>query len=214
MRFIFIKIMVIPIVLAAGLSRRMGSENKLLLPFGDSTILGTTLGNILRGGFEQVLVVFGHESEQIKSSIELISNRYPTLTIVENRDFETGMTSSIKTAVRQLTTHNSKLITHFMVCLSDMPFLNPEDYQILAKGFEEKIKENPNTIMQPTFNSKRGNPTLLSHTYTQDILNLEFTEGCRPIVQANLENLYFVEMPTHACLRDIDTPEDFAKTKV
>jgi molybdenum cofactor cytidylyltransferase len=227
--------MVIPIVLAAGLSRRMGSVNKLLLPFGDSTIFGTTLGNILRGGFERVVVVIGHESEAVKrvildifgqltnSQTKADNSPYPILDIVENTDFEMGMTSSIKAGIRTLnpnlltfpTSQSSTTIIqptyHYLICLSDMPYLTHKDYQFLASEFINQVAINPKTIAQPIYQNKRGNPTLLAHTHTQDILNLEFTEGCRPIVQANAAHLKFIEMPTDACLRDIDTPEEFLR---
>ena len=51
--------LVTAIVLAAGLSRRMGNENKLLLPFGNSTILGTTLTQILNAQLGETLLVLG-----------------------------------------------------------------------------------------------------------------------------------------------------------
>ena len=53
--------MMTAIVLAAGLSRRMGEANKLLLPFGKKTVLETTLDNILSSNIEVVLIVIGHE---------------------------------------------------------------------------------------------------------------------------------------------------------
>ena len=72
------------IVLAAGLSRRMGAENKLLLPFRGETILETTISNILEADIGEVIVVVGHEAEQVK---KILNKRFSNLKIVENPDF-------------------------------------------------------------------------------------------------------------------------------
>ena len=58
--------MLTAIVLAAGMSRRMGGENKLLLPFDSKTMLETTLDHILAANVEEVIVVIGHDAEKIR----------------------------------------------------------------------------------------------------------------------------------------------------
>ena len=69
--------MMTAIVLAAGLSRRMGEVNKLLLPFGKKTILETTLDNILSSNIEVVLIVIDRKSTRLNSS-HLARSRMPS----------------------------------------------------------------------------------------------------------------------------------------
>ena len=58
------------IVLAAGLSQRMGIENKLLLPFQGKTIVETTIDNLLAAQIGEIIVVVGHESEKVKAVLQ------------------------------------------------------------------------------------------------------------------------------------------------
>ena len=211
--------MVTAILLAAGLSRRMGEENKLLLPFGEKTVLETTLDNILSSNIEVVLIVIGHEAQQVKKVLDDYLRRNTGFRrkffIVENPDFEKGMTTSIQAGVRaskHLTaeTHNSQLITHnFMICLSDMPLISADEYSFLKNQFEDILKQDEKAIIQPIFKEKRGNPTIFSNFYENDILNLVNTEGCKPIVQSHKNHVHLVEMPTHSIIKDIDNKEDY-----
>ena len=219
--------MVTAIVLAAGLSRRMGEENKLLLPFGKKTVLETTLDNILSSNIDVVLIVIGHEAQQVKKVLDDYLRRNTGFRrkcfIVENPDFEKGMTTSIQAGVKASqnisptihnsqpsTTHNSQLSTlNFMICLSDMPLISADEYSFLKNQFEYILKHDTQAIVQPIFKEKRGNPTIFSNFYENHILNLTDAEGCKPIVQSHKNHVYLVEMPTHSILKDIDNTEDY-----
>ena len=226
--------MVTAIVLAAGLSRRMGEVNKLLLPFGKKTILETTLDNILSSDIEVVLIVIGHEAQQVKKVLDDYLRRNTGFRrkffVVENPNFEKGMTTSIQAGVRASqnisptlphsqpsTTHNSQLSTlNYMVCLSDMPLISANEFSFLKNQFEEILKQDEKAIVQPIFKEKRGNPTIFSSFYKNDILNLmdtEGSEGCKPIVQAHKNHVYLVEMPTPSILKDIDNEEEYLLVK-
>jgi molybdenum cofactor cytidylyltransferase len=226
--------MMTAIVLAAGLSRRMGEVNKLLLPFGKKTVLETTLDNILSSNIDVVLIVIGHEAPQVKKVLDDYLRRNTGFRrkffIVENPDFEQGMTTSIQAGVKASQyisptlhssqpsiTHNSELITHnsinYMICLSDMPLISADEYSFLKNQFDDILKQDEKAIIQPIFKEKRGNPTIFSSFYENDILNLVDTEGCKPIVQAHKNHVHVVEMTTPSILKDIDNKEDYFLVK-
>ena len=189
------------IVLAAGLSRRMGLENKLLLPFEGKTILETTIEQLLAAQIGLISVVVGHEKELVKS----ILKQYDPLSIIENLDYKLGMTSSIQAGVR------ASMGNDFMICLSDMPLIQPNEYQRLRNNFIEIKKQDEYAVIQPVFKEKQGNPVIFSNFYQNFILNNENTEGCKPIVQAHKQHVYRIEMPSDSVLLDADTKEDYAK---
>jgi molybdenum cofactor cytidylyltransferase len=196
------------IVLAAGLSRRMGTENKLLLPFGKATILETTLANITAAEMGETFVVVGHEAAEIRAVLSQNAQFFKQkIKILTNNHYEKGMTTSIQTGVAAAEQGSGG----YMICLSDMPFILPSDYQFLRAAFFDILATDSQAIVQPTFDGKRGNPTVLSSFYKKDILDLIYTEGCKPIVQANAAHVYLVEMPTDAVLRDIDFMEEYLK---
>jgi molybdenum cofactor cytidylyltransferase len=192
------------ILLAAGLSRRMGAANKLLLPFQGKTMLETTLDHLLQVTNAEIIVVLGHEAEQIRPLLENYKVK-----VVFNPNFENGMTSSIQAGVNAA----SEQSAGFMTCLSDMPLIQAVDYQYLADVFLDKIQSEPRVIVQPVFEGKPGNPVIFSNIYKPDILSLNFPEGCKPIVQANRAYVHQVNINTDAVLRDADTEDDFEQLK-
>lgn len=196
--------MLTAIVLAAGMSRRMGGENKLLLPFGDQTMLETTLGNILASGVEEVVVVAGHEAERISA---LLQNRPVKVTF--NADYANGMTTSIQAGIRAASPDTEG----FMICLSDMPLIRAATYRTLADAFFQNKRTDERVIVQPFFENMSGNPVIFSAFYKNDLLALDFPEGCKPVVQANREFVTRVNTDTDAVLRDADTPAAFEAIK-
>jgi molybdenum cofactor cytidylyltransferase len=191
------------IVLAAGLSSRMGVLNKLRLPFGEKTILQTTLQHIIDADLGEILVIVGHGKELIENDLLMFKNK---IKIVFNEHFESGMTSSIQAGVA-----NSYGISEgYMICLSDMPLLQPIDYQRITNFYLEK-KDNNYPIVQPIFNLQRGNPVIFHPIYKKDILDLKNTEGGKIILQKNKENVHLIEMLNDAILQDADTPEAYAE---
>jgi molybdenum cofactor cytidylyltransferase len=195
------------IVLAAGLSRRMGKANKLLLPLGEKTIVETTLSSIIAAKLGETLVIVGHEAEAVACQISdfrcQISNFQGQ--ILTNPRYETGMTTSIQTGVEAANADS----LGYMICLSDMPFITPDEYGYLKNEFLTHLATDKQAIVQPVFKEKRGNPTIFSAFYKKDIVNLTYTEGCKPIVQNNKNHVYLVEMPTDTVLRDIDVKEEY-----
>lgn len=194
------------IVLAAGMSRRMGAENKMLLPFRDSTIFETTLSNILKADIGKMVVIVGYESKKIKNVLEntplSISSK---IHIVENSDYEKGMTTSIKAGIE------ANQDNHFMICLSDMPLITPDEYRFLAARFSAILKQDEKAIVVPFFKGEKGNPVIFSAFYIHELLSLSDTEGGKTILQKYKNHVHNIEMPTDSVLRDADTPEDYLR---
>ena len=79
---------VVAVVLAAGASTRMG-RSKLTLPFGDSTVIGSTLKGVRASGVDDVVVVVGHHEEAVREALE------PEVEAVRNPDPSRGNASSL-----------------------------------------------------------------------------------------------------------------------
>ena len=207
----------------------MGEANKLLLTFGDKTILQTTLENIIAANIGKVTVVIGHEPDKVRIFLQ----HYPNINIIENKNYIKGMTSSIQAGVKFIESDNGRRtpdeentietdfpssgvhrpssISGFMICLSDMPFIQPNEYQLIAEFFTEKLPHDEKLIVQPQFNNIPGNPIVFSNHYKKEILAHTAPEGCRAIIQKHKRHLQKIEMETAHILRDVDTQEDYEK---
>jgi len=188
------------IVLAAGLSQRMGNINKLLLRYKDKTIIETTLENILASQADEVIVVTGYEAEKVKEIV-----KHLPVTIIYNETYAKGMTTSIQFGVERAKESG------YMICLADMFMITAEEYASLKKVFEKNFNSNPKYIYVPRYNDEKGNPVIFSPYYKDLILEHKEMEGCKAVVQANKGNICWVNMPTDHVLQDMDYYEDYEK---
>jgi len=193
--------MIEAIVLAAGLSSRMGVENKLLLPYKGKMILQSTLDAISVARVDRILLITGHESEKIKATI---SN--PKIEIIHNPDYKKGQLTSIKKGIENL----SKNCTGFLMCLSDMPLLTSENYDFIINQFTDSQLIKP--IVAPTKEQRIGNPKLFHITYQKAILQLDSAQhqGAKKILQKYREHLIAVDVLEDSFFFDVDTPAAYA----
>ena len=183
------------IVLAAGLSRRMGAENKMGLPFKGKPMVHHVVDQLAESeAFETIIV-----------TSEVSQGLFPDQEIILNEHYQTGMTSSIQVGIKAASTHADG----YMICLGDLPLITTADYNKIIRSFEENLKKDAQTIVLPTFDGKNGNPVVFSTEYKEVLLNHPHPEGCKAIVQANQEHLIFQALDTAAILQDVDRPEDY-----
>lgn len=188
------------IVLAAGLSTRMGGVNKLLLPFKGKTVIVTVVEHLINAGIEEIIVVTGNDAEQVKNLLKHLSVK-----IIYNENFKLGMTSSIKKGVLGVKGNG------YMICLGDMPFITNEEYLQIRTFFEKQRLLNDACICIPTFKNKKGNPVVFSSFYKSEISKHTNMEGCKGIIAGNKQNVYKLEMNTANILKDIDTADTYNK---
>lgn len=190
------------ILLAAGESRRMGEQNKLLLPFRDSCFLTHIVDQLLAAGPDELLVVVGHEAPLIEQTLQ---DR--PVQIVQNPDFAQGMTTSIRVGIRAA----MPKAQGYMICLSDLPFIEAPEYRELMDRFLSLLTQDPQVIVRPVFEDQLGNPVLFSAFYRDELLRHSKMDGCRELIRAHTERVQRHPMHTDHVLRDIDTPEEYER---
>ena len=185
------------IILAAGKSERMGQQ-KLLMPFGEKTILENIVDKARRSKATAVKVVIGSNRAEI---CELIRD-YP-VEIIENEAYERGMLSSVQCGFNAL----SKAAGAGMILLGDQPMVQTKVIDMLIDTFEKTGKG----IIIPAYNLKRGHPVLIDTKYLSKINNLDPERGLRQLMDENPEDIYELEVDTNTILKDIDTIEDYKR---
>ena len=190
------------IVLAAGTSRRMGEENKLLLPWNGKTIVETVIQTVCKLSSYQTMVV----SSEITAPY---LSRTDDFSLVENPDYQNGMTSTIQSGVKAA----SDDAEAYMICLGDQPMLKKETYAAIIHHFTTMYPKDPETIVAPFYNGMKGNPVIFSAHYKDAILSHKEPEGCRSIIKQNEKHLSKVELTDESVILDIDTPEKYQLLK-
>ena len=108
------------VLLAAGLSKRMGGINKLLTPVNGKPLILYSVENALSYS-SSVYVVTGHEREKVEN----ILSSYP-VNIIYNQAYHEGQETSLTTALNAV---DGPLI----VMPSDMPFITKTDFERCEK---------------------------------------------------------------------------------
>lgn len=193
------------ILLAAGLSTRMG-QPKQLLPFGESTIVETAVDNMLDAKFSEVIVVVGHCAEQIQT---LLDER--PIKIVFNPDYREGMLTSAQVGIRSLNFPNARNKSDrdaFSLMLVDQPFITSSLIDKVIDAYAQTDKG----IVLPSYNYRRGHPVVFHQRFADDILALGAESGgVRSIFKSHSEDIYYVPVDTDDVLRDIDYREDYER---
>ena len=90
--------MISAILLAAGQSKRFGNHNKLITKYKNKNLIHSSLTNIVNSNIDNVIVVLGHDQTLIKKKLK--KNR--KIKLVINKNFRSGMASSIKAGLKKL----------------------------------------------------------------------------------------------------------------
>lgn len=187
------------IVLAAGLSSRMGGQPKALLKWGRHTVIETIVNTLVPFRLPEIIVVTGHKSGEVTHVL-----RNTSVKTVFNPKFKEGeMLSSLQVGLQAM----SDNIDACLVLLGDQP-------QLRAKIIRQILNfhaEGRGSIIAPSYRGQRGHPILIQRRHWPDILNLPV--GSAPRDAINRNPVYTFAVENDSILRDIDTPEQYAAEK-
>ena len=191
------------IVLCAGRSMRMGSENKLFLPFGDKNIAETVIDKLTMSKAHQIIVVVSDLSKK-----RLRPYQSERVRVVENENYREGMTTSIQEGIK-----HAKNASGYMICMGDQPFINVDTYDLLIRNFERQYPKLEQSIVVPYYEGIKGNPVIFSSAYQSAILTHTAPEGCKELLEQHKKHVFRVNVGDGSILKDIDTPEDYNALK-
>lgn len=191
------------IVLAAGLSSRMG-EPKMLLPWGNTTVLGRSVQNFLLADPEKIIVVTGGNHQQMEKILHPISEKVK-ISLVFNPDYRNGeMLNSVKVGILAL----PATISAAFIALGDQPQLDPSIPPAMVASY---ALTQP-SILLPSHDHRRGHPWLVSSILFPSILALKSGETMRKFLQDHTDEIEYFDA-NDSILKDLDTPEDYRRDK-
>lgn len=185
------------VILAGGLSSRMGARFKPLLPLiGGESALAVVTGAFRRAGVVDVIAVTGHRGREVADEAARIGIR-----AVYNPDYETGMFSTVKTGLAALPPDCRA------VCVTpvDVPLFRPATVRRLLTRLGE---DDAPDVVYPTFSGERGHPPCLRADVVPQVLAHVGNGGLRQaLAPFSCEE---IAVPDANILADMDTPDDYA----
>ena len=182
------------IVLAAGLSSRMGAL-KPLLRLGEEIVIGRVIQAARDAGVDRIHVVVGHRAEEIVPHV-LRMGAIPVL----NPGYTAGMLSSIKAGITSLDENTSGCL----LMPVDIPLVRPTT---VIRVIEEALRGDA-LFVHPVFLGERGHPPFIARELFAELLAADGSEGACAILSRHEREAVEVAVFDEGCLRDMDTPRD------
>lgn len=192
--------MITAIILAAGESKRMG-QPKMLLPWGNETVLTHVISVFQRAGVDELLIVTGGAKEQVK---ELVSSLF--VKTIYNEEYAEGeMLSSIQCGMRALGPQTKAVL----IGLGDQPQVRDGSVRRVCEAF----RESRSNLVVPSYQMRRGHPWLAARPLWDELLNLKSPMSPRDFLNKYQAEICYVNVDDPGILADLDTPEDYLRSK-
>jgi molybdenum cofactor cytidylyltransferase len=151
------------VILAAGMSSRMGPVNKLLLKYKDHTVIEETLTQMMNSGVDEIIIITGFEHTRIERV--LAGHLNDRTKFVYNGKYRQGRAESIKCAIGTIADQVDAAL--FMV--ADKPGVTSD---LINKAMERFRRDRPAVLYVET-SSGRGHPIIFAKGVFDDLLSLE-----------------------------------------
>lgn len=181
------------ILLAAGLSRRMGGVNKLLADLAGKPLIRHAAQAALASKVERVIVVVGHRANEVRAALDGLD-----VDFVDNPDFAAGLSTSLHAGIAALGGRCDDAV----ICLGDMPGVKPGTIDRLLAALDA---EEGRLAAVPVYQGKRGNPVAWHRRYFPQLQALEGDRGARPLLDRIEEEVADVAVDDPGVLFDVDT---------
>jgi molybdenum cofactor cytidylyltransferase len=191
------------VILAAGASTRMG-KCKLLLTWGEKTILTHLLDQWRRTGAAQIVPVIDPSNQPLRKA--LAHAGFSPSDWIENPAPQLGMFSSLQEASRW--TGWLSTLTHWIISLGDQPHIQISTLRLLV----DAASENPKHICQPVLNGHTAHPIILPASNFRELAQNDIPD-LRTYIRSREAFRLRVAVEDTGVSGDLDTPEDYARWK-
>ncbi|MGG2399404.1 NTP transferase domain-containing protein [Pseudomonas sp. SH1-B] len=181
------------LMLAAGYSRRFGSDKRRLQLADGRSLLSASLA-LPCALLHEVWLVLRPDDDAtelaLPAKVRLV--QYPTTV--------QGMGHSLAAGITRLQTQSSAQAV--AIFLADMPHIRRESLEALL------ARANAGNIVQPSYQGKRGHPVLFGRDFWPQLARLSGDAGARALLQENAQAVQLVELDDPGVLQDIDSAAD------
>ena len=189
--------MITAILLAAGQSKRLFNQNKLIKNYKGKPLINHAVQSIIKSKIEKLIIVLGFEYLKVKKKI----NKNKKIKFVINHNYTRGIASSIKCGLKKISNKSDG----FIIVQADMPEIGKN---ILNKLYKE-IKTNKKEIFVPRKNNKIGNPIGFKLSMINQLKKISGNRGAKFIIKRNKSKIKYIRTKSLGIFKDIDLNKDF-----
>ncbi len=189
--------MISSILLAAGQSKRMQGENKLLKKYKKKYLINHILNSLIKSKVSKIIIVLGYQNNKLKKIIKKNKKNV----FILNKKFKSGISTSIKSGLKKI----SKKDKGFIIVQSDMPFIKSSDINKICSSI---VKER-SLVHALKFRSKVGNPIGFDISVINKFKKIKGDVGAKFMVKRLKKNTNFIKVSSNRIFKDFDLKKDF-----
>ena len=189
--------MIKAILLAAGQSKRLKGQNKLIKKFKSIPLINHVLGSLLKSKVNKIIIVIGYQKEKIKKIVK----KNKKILYVNNKNYKKGISSSIKSGLVKI----FKKDKGFIIVQSDMPFIKTSDINKIYNS----IKKGKYLVHALSFKNKIGNPIGFDISTINKFKKIKGDVGAKFLVKKLKKNTNFINVKSNKIFKDFDLSRDF-----
>ena len=189
--------MIKAILLAAGQSKRLKSENKLIKLYKNKPLINYSLNVLTKSKVNRIIIVLGHQHKELKKIIK----KNKKIIFTYNKNYKRGMASSIKTGLKKI----SKNDKGFIVVQSDMPFVKQSDVNKICRSINSKKF----LIHALKYKTRVGNPIGFDSSLIKKFKNIKGQFGAKFMVKRLKNRTNFIKTKSIKSFKDFDKASDF-----
>lgn len=192
---------VVAVVLAAGESRRMGAP-KMVLPWGQRTVIGQVVSVIREAGLHEIIMVTGGAETAVREALQ-----GEAVQVVPNERNATGeMLSSVQTGLAAAISGTAQAA---LIVLGDQPQVQGEVIRHLLRRWQDTRSR----IIIPSYQMRRGHPWLLPRSLWQEVMELPAGQTLRDFLNVNRDRIDYQPVENDSILLDLDTPDEYERQR-
>ena len=185
------------ILLAAGQSKRMKSENKLIKLYKNKPLINYSLNVLKQSKVNKIIIVLGHQYKEVRKIIK----KNKKIIFTYNKNYKKGMASSIKMGLKKV----SKNDKGFIVAQSDMPFVKQADINKICRS----IKTKKFLVHALKYKNRLGNPIGFDISLIKKFKNIKGQFGAKFMVKRLKNRTNFINISSLKSFKDFDKVSDF-----
>ena len=189
--------MIKAILLAAGKSKRLKSENKLIKIYNKKPLINHGVKSLIKSKVNKIIIVLGFESKKLKKIIK--KNRKISFTF--NKYYKKGMSSSIKQGLKKI----SKKDKGFIIVQSDMPFITTSNINKICNSITTKKY----LIHILSYKNQIGNPIGFDISILDKFKKIKGNIGAKYMVKKLKNRANFITVSSKKFFKDLDKLSDF-----
>jgi molybdenum cofactor cytidylyltransferase len=187
------------IILASGLSKRMGTP-KMLLPYQQKALVQHVIEKSLNSVLDGVVVVINSKIEGLYKEVLIPGLKQ----IIQNNDSHLGMSSSIKAGLNSL----PQQVEAMVILLGDQPEICEKSINKVVETY--RMKNKPSVVQSVFLNNEKGHPVLFKRNVFPHLLMIEGDSGGKSVIQTFSKEVVYAEM-NHMNFPDVDTIKDYQR---